>query len=62
MLLAVSVGLVGFPLIYGFNLFAVTRLIPPEFRPHPVNVAIGCLGVLFAATGTVLLFVTRVLA
>jgi Mn2+/Fe2+ NRAMP family transporter len=59
--LAVSVGLIGFPLIYGLNLFAVTRMIAPEFRPHPANVAIACAGLLFSITGTALLFVTRVL-
>ena len=62
MLLAVSAGLVGFPLIYALNLFAVTRLIAPEFRPHPTTVAISCLGILFAITGAALLFATRVLA
>jgi len=61
-LLAVSVGLVGYPLIYGLNLFAVLRMIPPEFRPHPFTLAVAGMGVLFAMTGTVLLVVTRVLA
>jgi len=60
-LLAVSVGLVGFPLIYGLNLFAVTRMVEPEFRPHPIIVAVGSLGIVFATAGTALLFYTRIL-
>lgn len=59
-LLAVSLGLIGYPLIYGLNLFAVTRLIEPEFRPHPASIVTALAGVVFALTGTVLLFVTRI--
>lgn len=61
-LLAVSLGLVGFPLIYGLNLFAVSRMIAPELRPHPVMLGVACVGILFALVGAALLLATRVLA
>lgn len=59
--LAVSVGLIGYPLIYALNLYAVTRMVAPEHRPHALGVLVAALGVAFGLTGAVLLFGTRVL-
>ena len=59
--LAVSIGLVGFPLVYGLNLYAVTRLVPERHRPAPLNLALACAGTLFALVGSLLFLATRVL-
>jgi Mn2+/Fe2+ NRAMP family transporter len=59
--LAVSVGLIGYPLIYVLNIFAVTRMVEPAYRPSRLNLAIACLGVLYATLGAVMLLLVRVL-
>jgi Mn2+/Fe2+ NRAMP family transporter len=59
--LAVSVGLIGYPLIYVLNIFAVTRMVAPAYRPSRLNLAIACLGVLYATLGAVMLLLVRVL-
>ncbi len=58
-LLAVSLGLIGYPLIYALNLYAAVRLTPAEYGPHPVNLVIAAVGFVFACCGGVLLVVTR---
>ena len=58
--LAVSVGLIGYPLIYLLNIYAVTRMVEPAYRPSRLNVAIACLGVLYATLGAVMLVLVHV--
>jgi hypothetical protein len=58
--LAVSVGLIGYPLIYLLNIFAVTRMVEPAYRPSRLNLAIAFLGVLYATLGAVMLLLVRV--
>jgi Mn2+/Fe2+ NRAMP family transporter len=60
-LLAVSAGLIAYPLIYLLNIYAVTRLIDEEFRPSRLNLLIAYLGVVYAVVGVTLLLLVRVL-
>ena len=60
-LLAVSAGLIAYPLIYLLNIFAVTRLIDEQFRPSRLNLLIAYLGVGYAVVGVTLLLLVRVL-
>jgi hypothetical protein len=60
-LLAVSVGLVAYPLIYVLNIYAVTRLIDEEFRPSRLNLVLAYLGVVYSVVGVTLLLLVRVL-
>jgi Mn2+/Fe2+ NRAMP family transporter len=60
-ILAVSTGLLAYPLIYILNIYAVTRLVEPEFRPSRLNLAVACLGVVYAFVGVTLLLLVRVL-
>jgi Mn2+/Fe2+ NRAMP family transporter len=58
--IAVSVGLIGYPLIYLLNIFAVTRMLEPAYRPSRFSLAIACLGVLYASFGAVMLVLVHV--
>ena len=60
-LLAVSAGLIAYPLIYLLNIHAVTRLIDAEFRPSRLNLSIAYLGVVYSIVGVTLLLLVRVL-
>jgi len=60
-LLAVSAGLIAYPLVYLLNIHAVTRLIDEEFRPSRLNLCIAYLGVVYAFVGVTLLVLVRVL-
>jgi len=60
-ILAVSAGLVAYPLIYLLNIHAVTRLIDEEFRPSRLNLFVACLGVIYSVVGVTLLLLVRVL-
>ena len=60
-LLAVSAGLVAYPLIYLLNIHAVTRLIDEEFRPSRLNLCVAYLGVVYAVVAVTLLVLVRVL-
>ena len=60
-LLAVSAGLIAYPLIYLLNIHAVTRLIDPEFRPSRLNLFVAYLGVVYSVVGVTLLLLVRVL-
>jgi Mn2+/Fe2+ NRAMP family transporter len=59
-LLAVSVGLIGYPMTYILNIYAVTRMVDKEFRPSRLNLALACLGVAYAFVGMTLLVLVRV--
>jgi Mn2+/Fe2+ NRAMP family transporter len=59
-ILAVSTGLIAYPLIYLLNIHAVTRMIDREFRPSRLNLAVAYLGVVYAFTGVTLLVLVRV--
>jgi len=60
-ILAVSAGLIAYPLIYVLNIYAVTKLIDKEFRPSRLNLFVACLGVLYSVVGVTLLLLVRVL-
>ncbi len=60
-LLAVSAGLIAYPLIYLLNIYAVTRLIDERFRPSRLNLLIAYLGVVYSIVGVTLLLLVRVL-
>jgi Mn2+/Fe2+ NRAMP family transporter len=59
-ILAVSAGLVAYPLIYLLNIHAVTRLIDERFRPSRLNLLIAYLGVVYSVVGVTLLLLVRV--
>ncbi len=59
-LLAVSAGLIAYPMIYILNIYAVTRLIDKEFRPSRLNLAVAYLGVAYATVGVILLVLVRI--
>lgn len=59
-ILAVSTGLIAYPLIYIMNIYAVTRLVDKEFRPSRLNLAIAYCGVVYAFVGVTLLLLVRV--
>jgi len=60
-ILAVSAGLVAYPLIYLLNIHAVTKLIDAEFRPSRLNLCVAYLGVVYAFVGVTMLVLVRVL-
>jgi Mn2+/Fe2+ NRAMP family transporter len=60
-ILAVSAGLIAYPLIYVLNIHAVTRLIDEEFRPSRLNLFVAYLGVVYSVVGVTLLLLVRVL-
>ncbi len=59
-LMAVSMGLVYYPFIFGMNIYCVTRLIDKEFRPGKLNLAVAFLGLLLGITALILLILVRV--
>jgi manganese transport protein len=59
-LLAVSAGLIAYPLVYLLNIHAVTRLVDAEFRPSRLNLFVAYLGVVYAFVGVALLLLVRV--
>ena len=59
-LLAVSAGLIAYPMTYMLNIYAVTRLIDKEFRPSRFNLAIAYLGVVYSVVGVTLLVLVRI--
>lgn len=59
--LAVSTGLIAYPLVYVLNIYAVTRLVEPEYRPSRFNLAIAACGVVYATLGATMFFLVRVL-
>ena len=59
-ILAVSAGLIAYPLIYLLNIYAVTRLIDREFRPSRLNLFVAYLGVVYAVVGVTLLVLVRI--
>ena len=59
-LIAVSAGLIAYPMIYMLNIYAVTRLIDKEFRPSRLNLAVAYLGVVYAIVGVTLLVLVRI--
>jgi len=59
-ILAVSAGLIAYPMIYLMNIYAVTKLVPPEFRPSRLNLALACCGVAYSLVGVTLLLLVRV--
>lgn len=60
-LIAVSAGLIAYPLIYILNIYAVTRMVDEEFRPSRLNLAVAYLGVVYAVVGVTLLLLVRVI-
>lgn len=59
-ILAVSAGLIAYPLIYLLNIHAVTRQIDREFRPSRLNLFFAYLGVVYSVVGVTLLVLVRV--
>lgn len=59
-LLAVSAGLIAYPLIYILNIYAVTRMVDKEFRPSRLNLLLAFLGVAYSFVGVTLLLLVRV--
>lgn len=59
-ILAVSAGLIAYPIIYILNIYAVTRLVDKEFRPSRLNVTLALLGVVYSLVGFTLLLLVRV--
>ena len=60
-LLSVSLGLIGLPLYYALNIFAVTRLIDPIYRPSLANRLLAFAGLIFGIIGISLFLYSRVL-
>ena len=59
-LLAVSMGLLYYPIIFGMNIYCVTKLIDKEFRPGKLNLAVAFLGLILGITALILLILVRV--
>jgi Mn2+/Fe2+ NRAMP family transporter len=59
-ILAVSAGLIAYPLIYLLNIHAVTKLIDEEFRPSRLNLFVAYFGVAYSIVGVTLLVLVRV--
>jgi Mn2+/Fe2+ NRAMP family transporter len=60
-LLAVSMGLIYYPLIFGMNIYCVTTQIDREFRPGKINLTIAIVGFFMGVSALVLLILVRVL-
>ncbi len=60
-LLAVSMGLIYYPVIFGMNIYCVTKLVDKEFRPGKLNLTIAVLGFFLGLSALVLLILVRVL-
>ncbi|RJP67001.1 MAG: divalent metal cation transporter [Candidatus Abyssobacteria bacterium SURF_17] len=59
-ILAISTGLISYPLIYVLNIWAVTRLVDEEFRPSRLNLIIAYTGVAYSLVGVAMLLLVRV--
>ncbi|MBU2546786.1 MAG: Nramp family divalent metal transporter [Proteobacteria bacterium] len=59
-LLAVSMGLLYYPLIFGLNIHCVTRQVEPAFRPGKLNLAVAFCGLFLGISALVLLILVRV--
>lgn len=60
-LLAVSMGLIYYPMIFGMNIYCVTTQIDREFRPGKINLTIAIVGFFMGVGALVLLILVRVL-
>ncbi len=60
-LLAVSVGLINIPLIFGLNIYCVNRLISKAYQPSNANKVLAILGFILGILGLILLILVRVL-
>ncbi|MBN2224050.1 MAG: hypothetical protein JW765_05180 [Deltaproteobacteria bacterium] len=60
-LLAVSMRLICYPLIFMMNIRCVTKQVEPEFRPGKLNLAVAFIGLFLGITALVLLILVRVL-
>jgi Mn2+/Fe2+ NRAMP family transporter len=60
-LLAVSAGLIAYPMIYLMNIYAVTKMVEKEFRPSRFSLCLAWLGVAYSIVGVTLLLLVRVL-
>ncbi len=60
-LLAVSMGLIYYPMIFGMNIYCVTTQIDREFRPGKINLTIAIVGFCMGVGALVLLILVRVL-
>ena len=58
-ILTVSLGLLGLPLYYALNIYAVTKLIDPIYRPSLANRVIAYAGFIFGLIGTGLVVYSR---
>ncbi len=60
-LIAVSIGLVYYPFIFGLNIYCVTKLVDEDFRPGKLNLALAICGFFVGTGGFILLILVRVL-
>jgi Mn2+/Fe2+ NRAMP family transporter len=58
--LATSVGLVGYPCVYALNIYVVMKYVDKEHRPSKLNLALAFMGVAYSVVGFVLLLLVRV--
>ncbi len=59
--LAVSLGLVAYPIVYALNVYVVLKHVDKEHRPSKLNLALAFMGVAYGVVGFVLLVLVRVL-
>lgn len=59
-LLAVSMGLVYYPVIFGMNIWCVTKQVEPEFKPSRLNLIIAFIGLFLGVAALVLLILVRI--
>jgi Mn2+/Fe2+ NRAMP family transporter len=60
-LLAVSMGLIYYPAIFGMNIWCVTKQVDPEFRPGKLNLIVAFTGLVLGIGALVLLILVRML-
>lgn len=58
--LAVSLGLVGYPILYFLNVYVVMKHVDKQHRPSRLNFALAVMGMAYSVVGFVLLFLVRV--
>lgn len=61
-LIAVSLGLINYPLIFGLNIYCVTKLVDKEFRPSKLNLILAFIGFIVGVGGFMLLIWVRVIS
>lgn len=61
-LLAVSLGLINYPLIFGLNIYCVTKLVDREFRPGKLNLTLAVLGFIVGVGGFLMLVYVRIIS